>query len=179
MAQRSSIEKLPEAVRHEFERKLVENGFSDYQAIAEWLQDQGYEISRSAAHRYGQKVQRRFAAIKSSTEAARLIAEGAADEGDTRSEALMAMLQTELFDALVAIGEMDSEELNALDGVMAEGAKKISGLISASTRLKEYQAKVKAKVQAAAEDVAKQAKKGGLSEESVEAIRKHILGIAS
>ena len=49
MAQRSSIEKLPEAVRHEFERKLVENGFSDYQAIAEWLQDQGYEISRSAA----------------------------------------------------------------------------------------------------------------------------------
>ncbi|WP_232462192.1 DUF3486 family protein [Neisseria chenwenguii] len=36
-----------------------------------------------------------------------------------------------------------------------------------------------AKVQAAAEDVAKQAKKGGLSEESVEAIRKHILGIAS
>lgn len=181
MAQRSSIEKLPEAVRHEFERKLVENGFSDYQAIAEWLQDQGYEISRSAAHRYGQKVQRRFAAIKSSTEAARLIAEGAADEGDTRSEALMAMLQTELFDALVAIGEMDSEELNALDrfGVMAEGAKKISGLIFASTRLKEYQAKVKAKVQAAAEDVAKQAKKGGLSEESVEAIRKHILGIAS
>lgn len=181
MAQRSSIEKLPEAVRHEFERKLVENGFSDYQAIAEWLQDQGYEISRSAAHRYGQKVQRRFAAIKSSTEAARLIAEGAADEGDTRSEALMAMLQTELFDALVAIGEMDSEELNALDrfGVMAEGAKKISGLISVSTRLKEYQAKVKAKVQAAAEDVAKQAKKGGLSEESAEAIRKHILGIAS
>ena len=181
MAQRSSIEKLPEAVRHEFERKLVENGFSDYQAIAEWLQDQGYEISRSAAHRYGQKVQRRFAAIKSSTEAARLIAEGAADEGDTRSEALMAMLQTELFDALVAIGEMDSEELNALDrfGVMAEGAKKISGLISASTRLKEYQAKVKAKVQTAAEDVAKQAKKGGLSEESVEVIRKHILGIAA
>ena len=63
--------------------------------------------------------------------------------------------------------------------MMSEGAKKISGLISASTRLKEYQAKVKAKVQAAADDVAKQAKKGGLSEESVEAIRKHILGIAS
>ena len=181
MAQRSTIEKLPEAVRHEFERKLVENGFSDYQAIAEWLQAQGYEISRSAAHRYGQKVQRRFAAIKSSTEAARLIAEGASDEGDTRSEALMAMLQTELFDALVQIGEIPSEELNAVDrfGMMSEGAKKISGLISASTRLKEYQAKVKAKVQAASEDVAKQAKKGGLSEESVEAIRKHILGIAS
>ena len=181
MAKRSTIEQLPEAVRHEFERKLVENGFSDYTAIAEWLQEQGYEISRSAAHRYGQKVQRRFAAIKSSTEAARLIAEGAADEGAARSEALMAMLQTELFDALVQIGEMPSEELNAVDrfGMMSEGAKKISGLISASTRLKEYQAKVKAKVAAAAEDVAKQAKKGGLSEEAAEAIRKQILGIAT
>ena len=103
MAKRSVIDQLPEAVRHEFERKLVENGFADYQALSEWLQQQGYEISRSAAHRYGQKVQRRFAAIKNSTEAARLIAEGAADEGDTRSEALMAMLQTELFEALVQI----------------------------------------------------------------------------
>jgi len=113
--------------------------------------------------------------------AARLIAEGAADEGDTRSEALMAMLQTELFDALVQIGEMPSEELNALDrfGVISEGSRKISGLISASTRLKEYQAKVKAKVAAAAENVAKQAKKGGLSDEAAEAIRKQILGIAS
>ena len=179
MAKRSVIDQLPEAVRHEFERKLVENGFADYQALSEWLQQQGYEISRSAAHRYGQKVQRRFAAIKNSTEAARLIAEGAADEGDTRSEALMAMLQTELFEALVQIGEMPEDELNALDrfGIMSEGARKISGLITAGTRLKEYQAKVKA--EAAAENVAKQAKKGGLSDAAAEAIRKQILGIAS
>lgn len=181
MAKRSTIATLPPKVLAAFERRLAENGFSNYTELTEWLNGQGYEVSRSAVHRYGQKVERRFASIKASTEAARLIAEGAADEGDTRSEALMAMLQTELFDALVQIGEMDNEELGALDrfGVMAEGAKKISGLISASTRLKEYQAKVKAKVQAAAEDVAKQAKKGGLSEESIEAIRKHILGIAS
>ena len=180
MAKRSTIDQLPEAVRHEFERKLVENGFADYQALAEWLQQQGYEISRSAAHRYGQKVQRRFAAIKNSTEAARLIAEDAADEGDTRSEALMAMLQTELFEALVQIGEMPEDELNALDvRIMSEGARKISGLITAGTRLKEYQAKVKAKVEAAAENVAKQAKKGGLSDAAAEAIRKQILGIAS
>lgn len=181
MGKRSTIATLPRDVVAAFERRLAENGFSNYTELTEWLNAQGYEVSRSAVHRYGQKVERRFASIKASTEAARLIAEGAADEGDTRSEALMAMLQTELFDALVQIGEMDNEELNALDrfGVMAEGAKKISGLISASTRLKEYQAKVKAKVQAAAEDVAKQAKKGGLSDEAAEAIRKQILGIAS
>ena len=181
MAPRSSIDLLPDTVRHALERRLTDTGFGNYSELTEWLNEQGYQISRSAVHRYGQKVERRFASIKASTEAARLIAEGAADEGDTRSEALMAMLQTELFDALVQIGEMPSEELNALQrfGVISEGSRKISGLISASTRLKEYQAKVKAKVAAAAENVAKQAKKGGLSDEAAEAIRKQILGIAS
>ena len=138
-------------------------------------------IDTLPVHRYGQKVERRFASIKASTEAARLIAEGAADEGDTRSEALMAMVQTELFDSLVQIGEIDDDELSpvARFDLMSEGAKRIAGLVSASTRLKEYQAKVKAKVAAVAEDAAKQAKKGGLSDEAAEAIRKQILGIAS
>ena len=74
MARRSSIDALPEAVRHSLERKLSENGFANYTALADWLTAQGYEISRSAVHRYGQKVERRFASIKASTEAARLIA---------------------------------------------------------------------------------------------------------
>lgn len=179
MARRSTIALLPDDVRHEFERRLAANAFGNYTELTEWLNAQGYEISRAAVHRYGQKVERRFASIKASTEAARLIAEGATDEGDTRSEALVAMVQSELFEAMLEIGEM--EDLSAVDrfSMVAKAAKNIATLTSASTRLKEYQAKVKAKVQAAAEDVAKQAKKGGLSEESVEAIRKHILGIAS
>lgn len=50
-------------------------------------------------------------------------------------EALMAMLQTELFDAMVAIGEMDDESLSAMDrfGLMAGAAKNIAALASAST----------------------------------------------
>lgn len=181
MAPRSIIETLPENVRREFERKLAENGFGNYTELTAWLNQQGFEISRSAVHRYGQKVERRFASIKASTEAARLIAEGASDEGDTRSEALMAMVQTELFDALVEIGEMDSESLNPLArfDLMSEGAKRIAGLISASTRLKEYQAKTRAKAQAAADEVAKTVKKGGLSDDTAEQIRKQILGIAT
>lgn len=183
MAKRSTVEQLPEAVRHEFERKLVENGFSDYAAIAEWLQQQGYEISRSAAHRYGQKVQRRFAAIKSSTEAARLIAEGAADEGDTRSEALMAMLQTELFDALVAIGDIPDSELNAVDrfGMMSEAAKKIATLTSASTRLKQFQAALKDKMaRKFAELEAESAKQdSGLDPETLKRIRQEVYGVFS
>ena len=114
MAKRSTLATLPEDIRHAFERKLAENGFANYTELTQWLHEQGYEVSRSAVHRYGQQVERRYASIKASTEAARLIAEGANDEGDTRAEALMALVQTELFDALVAIGEVSDEDLSPM-----------------------------------------------------------------
>ena len=126
-------------------------------------------------------MERRFSAIKNSTEAARLIAEGAADESDTRSEALMAMLQTELFDALVLIGEMDDKELNAIDrfGVMAEGAKKISGLISASTRLKTFQAAQREKLAKKFAELEAESKKQNstLDMATLQRIRQEVYGV--
>lgn len=183
MAPRSSIDLLPDTVRHALERRLTDTGFGNYSELTEWLNEQGYQISRSAVHRYGQKVERRFASIKASTEAARLIAEGAADEGDTRSEALMAMLQTELFDALVAIGDIPHEELNAIDrlGMMSEAAKKIATLTSASTRLKQFQAALKDKLAAKfAELEAESAKQdSGLDTDTLQRIRREVYGVMS
>lgn len=183
MAARSSVELLPEEVRHALERRLADSGFSNYSELTEWLNGQGYEISRSAVHRFGQKIERRFASIKASTEAARLIADGAADEGDARSEALMAMLQTELFDALVAIGEIDEEQLSAIDrfGLMAAASKNIAALASASTRLKQYQASLKDKMDKKfAELEAESGKKGsGLDPDTLRRIRQEVYGVMS
>lgn len=183
MAPRSSIDLLPEDTRHALERRLAESGFANYTELTEWLNEQGYQISRSAVHRYGQKVERRFASIKASTEAARLIAEGAADEGDTRSEALMAMLQTELFDALVQIGDIPSSELNPVDrlGMMSEAAKKIATLTSASTRLKQFQAALQEKMaRKFAELEAESAKQGsGLDADTLKRIRQEVYGVFS
>ncbi|WP_238373768.1 phage protein Gp27 family protein [Kingella kingae] len=149
--------------------------------MAAWLNEQGFQISRSAVHRHGYKIQRRLQAIKESTEAAKLIVANADDENDSRSEALMALLQNQLFEALVDISEKDSEELapEARFDLLSEGGKRIAGLISASTRLKEYQNKVKSRALAAADEVAKAVKKGGLSDDTAEQIRKQILGIAT
>ena len=73
MARRSSVSALPEDVRHWLERALAESNFSGYQALEEMLREKGYAISKSAIHRHGQKIERRFAAIKASTEAARFL----------------------------------------------------------------------------------------------------------
>lgn len=179
MAQRSSVERLPETVRHELERKLADNGFSNYTELANWLKSQGYEISRSAVHRYGAKVQKRFASIKASTEAARLIAEGASDESDTRSEALIAMLQTEVFDALIAIGELSSSELDEVAklDLMGKVSKNIAPLMTASTRLKQFQNKLKADMDKAFEKLEAQSKQGTLDEHTLKRIRTEVYGL--
>lgn len=181
MAPRSSIEKLPEEVRRWLERALTENGFSGYVELETLLKEKGFVISKSAIHRYGQKIERRFKAIKQSTEAARIIAEGAEDKDDKRSEALMGMLQSSLFEALVEIEDAQSEEMSPMEKFQALSfaGKNIASLIQASTKLKTYQAEVKQRAEQAAKDVEKVVKKGGLSDEVADEIRRKILGIAT
>lgn len=182
MAPRSSIEKLPEDVRRWLERALTENGFSGYVELEELLKEKGYQISKSAIHRYGQKIERRFKAIKDSTEAARIIAEGAEDKEDKRSEALMGLLQSSLFEALVDIEDAkEDEKMSPMEKFQALSfaGKNVASLIQASTKLKAYQAEVKQRAETTAKEVEKVVKKGGLSDEVADEIRRKILGIAT
>lgn len=180
MAPRSSIEQLPEEVRRWLERALTENGFSGYVELEKLLKEKGYQISKSAIHRYGQKIERRFKAIKDSTEAARLIAEGAEDEGDKRSEALMGLLQSSLFEALVDIEDAKDEKMTPMEKFQALSfaGKNVASLIQASTKLKAYQAEVKKRAAIAAEQTEKIIVQAGLSAETVKTIKAQILGIA-
>lgn len=49
----SLIYKLPQPIRKELMDRLVQNGFSEYEKISEWLKELGYDISKSAIHRFG------------------------------------------------------------------------------------------------------------------------------
>ena len=107
--------------------------------------------SRSAVGRYGQKLERRLSAIRASTEAAKMIQAHAGDDKDARSEALTAMVQTELFEAILALQEVDeplpegatAEEVAAgrVD-LLSKAAKNIATLSRSSVNLKLFQAKV-------------------------------------
>lgn len=181
MARRSKIDALPEEVRRWLERALTDSGFSGYEQLEKLLTDKGYAISKSAIHRYGQRIERRFAAIKASTEAARLLTEGAADDQDARSEAVIALVQTEMFEAIINLQEASEDDVDPMErmGALSKAAKNIATLTQASVRLKKFQAEVRARVEAAAAAAERIAKKGGLSASSVAEIRKSILGISS
>lgn len=181
MGRQSSITALPEEVREALNRELSARNFSGYEALEEWLSEQGFEISKSAIHRYGQKIERRMAAIKASTEAAKFITEAAGDDQDARSEAVIALVQTEMFDSIIAIQEADDEDLTPAErlGMMSSAAKNIATLARASIAQKQFKTTVQARATEAAEKVAKLAKKGGMSAATVEEIKRSILGIAA
>ena len=183
MGRRGKIEGLPVDVRHWLERALTESGFSGYEALEAMLAERGYSISKSAIHRYGQKIERRFAAIKASTEAARILTEGAADDQDARSEAVIALVQTEMFESIVNLQEAEDEELDPADRIalLSKAAKNIATLARASVNQKKFRHEVEEETRRKL--LAEQAKqldavqkKGGVTADTLAAIRE-ALGI--
>lgn len=178
MPKRSTVKGLPQAVKDWLDAALVENNFSGYRELEEELRARGFDISKSAVHRYGQALERRLASIRASTEAARVISENISNQKGTQSDAILEMIQSEVFQALMQLEEIKQEDdpmkrLSALSFV----GKNISPLITAGVNLKKYQAAIKAKAQAAAQEVEKLVKKGGLSDDTADRIRQQILGI--
>lgn len=53
MGRRSEVMKLPVAVRCELDERLRQAAYGDYLGVSAWLAAQGYEVSKSAMHRYG------------------------------------------------------------------------------------------------------------------------------
>lgn len=177
MAPRSSIEKLPEDVRRWLERALTENGFSGYVELENLLKEKGYQISKSAIHRYGQKIENRLKAIKESAEIAKLITDQVDDDGDSQSDALMRLVQTDLMNLLIDarnVGELDIKDRMKILGNIG---KNIAAMTSASVKLKQYQAEHKLKVQAKLDELAKNASQDGTDLPTLERVRQSILEV--
>lgn len=180
MAPRSKISKLPPDVKKWLDRALSDKNFGEYELLEQALAERGHQISKSAIHRYGQKLERKLAAIKASTEAAAAIAAAAPDDADLRSAAVISLVQSEVFEVLVALqeAEADSDPAERIK-LLGSAAKSIAELSRASVNQKKWQAQVREKAAAAAAAVEKIAKKGGLSASAVNEIRSQILGIPS
>ena len=161
---------MPAEIKEWLDRALAENNFSDYELLAEELKARGYAISKSALHRYGQAFETRLSALKMASEQARAVVAAAPDEEGAVNEALMRLVQEHLFKLLMAEeGEFDLPKV----------ARAVAELGRATVTQKKWQAEVRARAEAAAAAVEKIAKKGGLSADSVDQLRREILGIAA
>ena len=150
MGRKSTISRLPAEIKTYIEAMLATGAQTLDELIAD-LQSRypaqataGSLPSRAAVHRYGQKLDRRLSAIRASTEAAKLIRAQAGDDEDARSEALTALVQTELFEAILNLQEADDPELDPGERVsmLSSAAKNIATLTRSSVNLKQFQSKV-------------------------------------
>lgn len=170
MPPRSKVAGMPAEIKEWLDRALAENNFSDYELLAEELKARGYAISKSALHRYGQAFETRLSALKMASEQARAVVAAAPDEEGAVNEALMRLVQEHLFKLLMA----EEAEFD-----LPKVARAVAELGRATVTQKKWQAEVRARAEAAAAAVEKIAKKGGLSAESVDQLRREILGIAA
>lgn len=189
MGRKSSISQLPEHIKAYIEGKLADGRLTldklikDLQAQFPAEAESGELPSRTAVHRYGQKLERRLAAIRASTEAAKIIRAQAGDDLDARSEALTAMIQSELFESIISLQEADEEmDPGERVGLLASAAKNIATLTRSSVALKKYQAEAEERARQAllAEQKAKldaMPSNGGVTEATKAAIRE-ALGIS-
>lgn len=187
---RSAVSRQPAEIRAYIEGLLVNTSMTYDEKVAELRErfpdeaEAGELPSRSAMQRYGQKLNRRLEAIRASTEAAKIIRAQAGDEMDARSEALTAMIQSELFESIITLQEAGDEDLDPAErvGLLASAAKNIATLTRSSVYLKKYQSEAEERArkallaeQAAELDATVQA--GGLSDEQAQFWRKKFLGV--
>ncbi len=166
MGRRSAVEALPKKVKEWLDRALAEGGFARYALLSDELKARGYEISKSAVHRYGRKFEERLASLKMATEQARAIVEAPPDEEGAMNEALMRLVQERLFGVLQDI-QVDPEKVN-----ITSITKSIAELGRASVGQKKWMAEARRQaLEEAAEAADRVARKHGLSEDARAALR--------
>lgn len=190
MGRKSSISRLPPEIKTYIEAMLATGSQTLDELIADLRERfpaaavSGELPSRSAMHRYGSKLDRRLVAIKASTEAALMIRQHAGDSHDARSEALTALVQTDLFEAILNLQEADDEDLEPGERVamLSAAAKNIATLTRSSVNLKKFQAEVEESTRKKVMEEQRvkldaMGNKGGVTEDTKRAIRE-ALGIS-
>ncbi len=170
MPPKSKVLALPPEVKAWLDQALIENNFSQYELLSSALAERGHSIGKSALHEYGQNFEGRLAALRTASEQAKAMVAAAPDDEGAVNEALMRLVQEQIFNSLMAQdGKVD----------LAKMAKAVAELGRASVVQKKWQAEVRTKAEAAASQVEKIARKGGLNADTVAEIRREILGVAS
>lgn len=165
MPSRSRVRTLPPEIRAELDRRLVDAGFADYEALSAWLAERGHEISKSAVHRYGQQLEKRIEELLVSQRTAEALVK-ATDDSDSgaMAEGAMRLAERQMFECFLAAESRDLAELSKAARALAESTR-------AGVTIRDERRRIRAEASDAA---ASTARRRGVSEDVVAAIREAI-----
>lgn len=170
MPPRSKVELLPEDVRTELEARLIKDGFSGYRELSEWLSDQGFEISKSRLHVWGQDFENRLGALRKVTAQARAIVAESPDDDGMVNDALIRLTQERVFTLMAEL------EVEMSTGDLAKITRAVANLSRASVSQKRLAKEIREEaLENAAQRVEDAALSKGLSEEDAKFWREQVL----
>lgn len=138
MSRRSKVDTIPSALKAELERLLLDKSHGGYEALASWLKEHGYDISKSSLHRYDVRLQRVMADIRATAEAARMLASVSPDDADEHSAAVIRLVQSQLFDAMLRVRESEHAEPADQIRLLAQAARAVADASRASIGQKRW-----------------------------------------
>lgn len=182
MARRSKVYDLPVELREQLNQRLVSSGFQGYEGLANWLAEHGYKVSRSSVHRYGQDLQAEFELamgdVRRTTEMAKAFAEADDDSQGSLVDATARIVQEQLLRITIALRKAEHEPEKAAK-YMATVTHALADIGRMSLGQKKWARDLRREaLQEAADKAAEVAKRGGLSAELVNDLRRELLGIA-
>ncbi|MFI3218370.1 MAG: DUF3486 family protein [Methylococcales bacterium] len=179
----SALDNLTPEQRNALDREITRRNFANYDDLMDWLADQGLEISRSTVARHGNKLKKRLQQVKDATEGAKLLATAVNDDANLLSGAVISMLQSELFNVMVSLQELDENTpLDERARLLKDLTQSIRGCSSVAMDQKEFERLHKERADKDAvlqmEKTAKSAKALGVSDEAIKQIRLDVLGFS-
>lgn len=171
MARRSSVYELPPELREDLNARLVKHGFGSYSALTDWLAGQGYQISRSAVHRYGAALEQSYEAAMGDVQRARELARAYAADGDddglALTGAMTGMAQEALLRVLFAVRQMEDDPAE-MGRQMSQISRALADLGRLSISHGKYAGEIK---RAAAAELTERIEKSGLETVNAEQLR--------
>jgi hypothetical protein len=192
MSPRSKVYELPPDLRAELDRRLIDSGFGGYRDLAAWLNEQGYQIGKSALHTYGSALEQDFettmASVQRTQQMAVAFAEANPDERGALVGATARIASETLLRITLAMNKMEDDPAQAAK--LMPGIARALGDLGRLTISQEKWAqdlREQAAAEARAEAAAKldamastDAKRGGtLDPATLRRIREEIYGIVA
>lgn len=162
---------LPDQMQAELNRRIKENGFGGYRDLSEWLQEEGYAISKSAVHSYGQKLEAQVAKIRAATEQADYIRTAFPDDDAGMMDGILRTYISEIFNYMQDFelnpGQIDPAKLGKILGDLSRA------MVSQKRLAKDIREEER---MLAAETVSSVGTAQGLSKEVIAEMRAKVLG---
>lgn len=164
---KGKAKELPPQVAEQVDRLLVEG--SSFEEISNFLSEQGHDIAKTTIGRYGKDFLECLRRLRVIEEKSRALASGDED-GLVLGEAA-----SRLFAQMIIESQLEGKiDLDILPKLLSDFAR----LQSSNVQRERLRREFRARVEKAAEEVGQKTRKGGLSDEAAEEIRRKILGIA-